>query len=108
MNALTPTQQLSKWLADFDAALARGDSSAAAALFKDDGYWRDLVAFTWNIATAEGKPRILDMIEKAVLPAGPRGGRLDGEASKTDEALEGWFRFETAVARGYGHLRLVD
>jgi putative flavoprotein involved in K+ transport len=108
MNALTPTQQLSKWLADFDAALARGDSSAAAALFKDDGYWRDLVAFTWNIATAEGKPRILDMIEKAVLPAAPRGWRLDGEASKTDEALEGWFRFETAVARGYGHLRQVD
>ena len=108
MGALTPTQQLSQWLAAFGAALGRGDAAAAAALFTDDSYWRDLVAFTWNITTAEGRPGIRDMIERAVLPARPRGWQLDGEGSKTDEALEGWIRFETDVARGYGHLRLAD
>ncbi len=108
MGAVTPTQQLSQWLATFGAALSRGNAAAAAALFTDDSYWRDLVSFTWNITTAEGRPGIRDMIERAVLPARPRGWQLDGEANKTDEALEGWIRFETDVARGYGHLRLVD
>src|SRR5579862_7716976 len=107
MGESTPTQQLSEWLARFDSALGRGDADGAAALFQDDSYWRDLVSFTWNIATAEGKARIRDMIEQAVLPARPRGWQLEGEATKTSEALEGWIRFETAVARGYGHLRLV-
>jgi len=108
MGAVTPTQQLAQWLATFGAALSRGDAAAAAALFTDDSYWRDLVSFTWNIITAEGRPGIRDMIERAVLPARPRGWQLDGEANKTDEALEGWIRFETDVARGYGHLRLVE
>ena len=108
MAALTPTQQLSQWLAAFGTALSRGDEAAAAALFTDDSYWRDLVSFTWNITTAEGRPGISDMIERAVLPAHPRGWQLDGEANETDEALEGWIRFETGVARGYGHLRLVE
>ena len=108
MSKSTPTQQLAQWLATFGAALSRGDAAAAAALFTDDSYWRDLVAFTWNITTAEGRPGIRDMIEQAVLPARPRGWQLDGEGSKTDEALEGWIRFETDVARGYGHLRLVE
>jgi putative flavoprotein involved in K+ transport len=104
----TPTRQLSEWLARFDSALRRGDADSAAALFQDESYWRDLVSFTWNIVTAEGNSRIRDMIEQAVLPAGPSGWQLEGEATETNEALEGWIRFETAVARGYGHLRLVD
>ncbi len=108
MGESTPTQQLTEWLAQFDSALGRGDADGAAALFQDDSYWRDLVSFTWNITTAEGKARIRDMIERAVLPASSRGWHLEGEVNKTDEALEGWIRFETAVARGYGHLRLVD
>ena len=37
------------WLADFEMALTARDTDAAARLFVDDCYWRDLVAFTWNI-----------------------------------------------------------
>ena len=62
----TPTQRASGWLAALDAALRRGDSAAAAALFGEDSYWRDLVSFTWNITTAEGGAKICQMIEAAV------------------------------------------
>ena len=107
MSEKTPTQQVSEWLAALGSALERGDAAGAAALFGDDSYWRDLVSFTWNIATAEGNAKVHQMIEHAVIPAKPSAWRLEDEASEAGGVTEGWFRFETAVARGYGHLRLI-
>ncbi len=107
MSGTTPTQQISQWLGALDAALNRGDAEAAAALFNVDSYWRDLVSFTWNIATAEGKSAIRDMIERAVIPARPSGWKIEGEASLSNGVIEGWIRFETPVARGHGLLRLT-
>jgi putative flavoprotein involved in K+ transport len=107
MSEKTPTAQMSDWLAALDAALAGGDAAGAAALFNDDSYWRDLVSFTWNIATAEGKAKVREMVERAVIPARPSGWRLEGEATEAGGVSEGWIRFETGVARGYGYLRLV-
>ena len=43
-----------QWLSDFESALSSGDSAGAAALFHEESFWRDLVAFTWNIKTVEG------------------------------------------------------
>ena len=50
----TPQGRVDAWLARFEAALAARDVAAAAALFATDSYWRDLVAFTWNLKTVEG------------------------------------------------------
>ena len=44
-----------RWLAAFGEALAKYDVQGVAALFADECYWRDLVAFTWNIRTSEGR-----------------------------------------------------
>ncbi|HLV80922.1 MAG TPA: NAD(P)/FAD-dependent oxidoreductase, partial [Chthonomonadaceae bacterium] len=107
MHEKTPTQQVSDWLAALGAALARGDAEEAADLFGADSYWRDLVAFTWNITTAEGNTSVRQMIEQAVIPAKPSAWRLEGEASEAGGVVEGWIRFETEVARGYGHVRLI-
>ena len=107
MNEKTPTQHVAEWLAVLGAALERGDDEGAAELFGADSYWRDLVSFTWNVFTAEGNAEVRRMIEQAVIPAKPSAWQLDGEASKSGGVMEGWIRFETAVARGYGHLRLI-
>ena len=48
------TTEVEEWLARFDEALTAGDTAAASELFLDDSYWRDLVAFTWNLKTVEG------------------------------------------------------
>lgn len=108
MNEKTPTQQVSEWLAALDTALERGDPEGTAELFGADSYWRDLVAFTWNVTTSEGNARVRRMIESAVIPAKPSAWRLEGEAGVVNGMTEGWFRFETNVARGYGHVRLID
>ena len=58
MKDLADTPATAAVIAALDAlgaALERGDVAAAAALFEPDGYWRDLVAMTWNIATMEGQ-----------------------------------------------------
>ncbi len=107
MSEKTPTQQVTDWLAALSESLDHGDAAAAAALFGDDCYWRDLVSFTWNITTAEGNANVREMIERAVIPATPSAWQLEGEASEANGVIEGWIRFETGVARGYGHVRMI-
>ncbi|GAC1542819.1 MAG: NAD(P)/FAD-dependent oxidoreductase [Candidatus Velthaea sp.] len=100
------TQRALRWLSNFEGALARGDIAAAVASFADECYWRDLIAFTWNITTLEGKPSIGTMLEATRTQVQPSAFALEGEATETDGVTETWFTFETAVARGKGNLRL--
>jgi putative flavoprotein involved in K+ transport len=101
-----PTQQASAWLADFGEVLARGDVDAAVALFDPDAYWRDLVAFTWNITTQEGPDAIRAMLQARLADTRPTAFAIEGEATEAGGVVDAWFTFETAVARGRGHLRL--
>ena len=101
-----PTQRASAWLADFTSALERNDIDAAVGLFEPDCYWRDLVAFTWNIRTQEGPQAIRAMLEARLADTKPTAFAVEGEATEADGVVDAWFTFETAVARGRGHLRL--
>ena len=103
----TPTQDIQQWLARFGAACSAGRHAEAAALFGDDSYWRDLIAFTWNLKTAEAPAQIQAMLEATVATAKPSNWAIQGEGSEAGGVTEGWFTFETAVARGRGHLRLI-
>ncbi len=100
------SQQVSAWLSRWEAALASNDWSAAIELFGDDCYWRDLVSFSWNITTAEGKADIQAMLAATVPAARPSGWQIAGEATEDDGVVAGWFTFETSGARGKGYLRL--
>src|SRR5579872_7430703 len=104
----SPTDQVSGWLSRFGAALDRQDWIAAATLFGNECYWRDLVSFTWNIKTMEGRGEIQAMLATTLPGVRPRRWRIEGEAAETDGVTAGWFTFETDVARGKGHLRLKD
>ena len=53
----TASEQVDAWLAAFNGALERGDAQAASELFLETSFWRDLVAFTWNLRTVEGPAR---------------------------------------------------
>lgn len=102
----TATADASAWLARLEAALAAADLDAVTALFDDECYWRDLVSFTWNISTQEGRDAIRAMLQARLADTAPSQFRLEGEASQADGVTEAWFTFETRVARGRGHLRL--
>mgnify|MGYP003823953377 CR=1 FL=1 len=104
----TPTQQAADWLARFAAALAAGQADTAAALFGEDSYWRDLVSFTWNLRTEEGRGAIHEMLAARLADVQPSNFQLQGDATEAGGITEAWFTFETAVARGLGHLRLMN
>jgi len=98
--------QAARWLEAFGEALARRDLDAAVELFAPECYWRDLVAFTWNLRTCEGRESIREMLAARLLPTNPSSWMLKSlPVSSPDDA---WFGFETAVGRGIGHLRLRD
>jgi putative flavoprotein involved in K+ transport len=106
MSDFTP--EVSEWLANFSAALDRLDFDGAVRMFAEESYWRDLVSFTWNIKTAEGKQDIKAMLEATVPAARPGPWRIEGDAALENGVISSWFSFETTVSRGKGHLRLKD
>ena len=99
-------QQATAWLVGFEAALVRRDGAAAAALFTEDGFWRDFIAFTWNILTIEGRAGIRAMLDSTLERVAPRGFAIDGAATEADGVILSAFTFETGVSRGKGILRL--
>ena len=96
------------WLAEFSAALAANDPARAAALFTEDCFWRDLISFTWNIRTFEGRAEITGMLEATLSRVQPAGWTVtDGEEpAETDGITQAWINFETSAGQGHGHLRL--
>ena len=105
---IAPTHEAERWLSEFGRALHRHEFAEAAEMFLQEGFWRDLVSFTWNIKTAEGRENIRTMMEATVPLAKPDAWRLEGEATEDKDALQCWFTFETGVSHGRGHLRLKD
>ncbi len=97
---------VSDWLARFEGALADPVAADWSALFATESYWRDLVAFTWDIATQEGVAAIAAMAQAQAGAIGAHDFVVDDPALAMTDATQGWFRFETATARGRGHVQL--
>ncbi|MGZ2257687.1 NAD(P)/FAD-dependent oxidoreductase [Roseobacter sp. A03A-229] len=106
----TINDQVTEFLDRFGGALEAGDIDAVVEMFQADSYWRDLVSFTWNIRTMEGPDQVRDMLEAQLSSTKPTGWRIaDGELPTEDGGIvTAWISFETAVARGYGLVRLKD
>ncbi len=110
----TALAQAADWLARFEAALAKQDAGAAAALFLPDGMWRDVLAFTWNIQTQFDRAQIEQTLREtlartkpsnfAILPnrTPPRWVSRAGT-----DCIEAILEFETAFGRANATLRLV-
>jgi putative flavoprotein involved in K+ transport len=105
----TANAEVQGLLDTFGAALEKGDIAAAVACFQDDCYWRDLVTFTWNIHTSEGKDAIAGMLASQLAATKPTGWKIaEGETAAEDGGVTtAWIEFETGVARGYGLVRLI-
>jgi putative flavoprotein involved in K+ transport len=110
MSEQNPNQTITHILETFEAALKSGDTAAAVALFQPDGYWRDLVAFTWNIKTMEGREQIAAMLDSQLDTVKPSKLKIaDNEtATEADGVAQAWITFETGVARGTGFIRVKD
>ena len=108
------SEPVRRWLADFEKAISRPDLRSAEGLFHRDGYWRDLLAFTWHIQTIRGAKNIVDAL--AVHAASTEATRFEISARRTPprlairagmEIIEAIFAFETAQGPASGVLRLM-
>ena len=97
-------EDFGRWLEQFDAALRGRDVAAVTALFHDACYWRDLLAFSWNITTQEGPAAISAMLDAALDGVDPSGWRIEG----APEDGSAWITFETAAGWGEGRVKLKD
>lgn len=108
MTTHDATNIATRWLEQFEDALRHSDPDAAATLFADDCYWRDLVTFTWNIKTLEGRGAVREMLRATQTQTNASNWVLSEKATDTDGVIDAWFDFETGVGRGKGRLRLKD
>jgi putative flavoprotein involved in K+ transport len=104
----TATERVAVWLSDFQKALNSKDIDATTALFGEECFWRDLVFFTWNIKTCEGKAEIADMLRATLPHMGETHWSIEGEASGDEAMTEAWLEFNSKHALGRGHLRLQN
>jgi putative flavoprotein involved in K+ transport len=108
MDSTSGNERVQKWLDNFGTSLSSGDSRTLKSLFQSECYWRDLVSFTWNIITLEGRDAISDMAITTLDSVKPCNFRSEGEVVKVDGIDEVWFTFETESFNGKGHLRLKN
>lgn len=101
-----PQERADRWFAAFERALVTRDIADAAALFATTSYWRDLVAFSWNITTVENRDGVTRLLESTLDQASPSGFATSEPPTEADGVVTAWFTFETAVGRGRGLLRL--
>jgi putative flavoprotein involved in K+ transport len=102
------------WLARFERALASPDDGALWGLFHPDSFWRDVLALSWNLQTINGADAILNELQARFGPAAPKDFRIDPDRAPPrrvtragTSTIEAIFKFETAVGRGSGILRLI-
>ena len=96
------------WLAEFGDALAQRDVERAAGLFAEQSFWRDLIAFSWNIVTVEGPAGVADLIRATLDSTDPGNWTVSEPPTEAGGVTEAWIGFETAAGRGRGHLRVRD
>jgi cation diffusion facilitator CzcD-associated flavoprotein CzcO len=113
-NAQDIAVSAESWLARFEAALSDGDDAALKSLFAAESYWRDVLALSWNLQTLNGAETILNELPALASRAVPKNFAIDRDRAAPRRVMragtaciEAIFRFETAVGRGHGILRLV-
>lgn len=102
------------WLKELAAAVDAHDSRTFASLFVEDGYWRDILSFSWERPTFCGRHEIAGGFAATIAGAGahslriatgrtpPRFARRSGR-----NVIEAWFEFDLDVGTGTGFARLL-
>jgi putative flavoprotein involved in K+ transport len=107
-SAASPQARVDAWLASFESALKSRDVETAAGLFATESYWRDLVSFTWNITTVEGREGVAGLLGDTLEGTDPSGFATEEPPDEADGVVTAWITFETGTGRGRGLLRLKE
>ena len=108
LDAADPQARVDAWLSDFEDALRARDVDRAAGMFAATSFWRDLIAFSWNLTTVENPAGVVELLDATLEHTDPGGFVTSEPPDETDGVTTAWIEFETAVGRGRGLLRLDD
>ncbi|EXG82803.1 flavin-containing monooxygenase [Cryptosporangium arvum] len=103
----TASDTITDWLNDFESALAARDADRVAGLFAPTSFWRDIVAFSWNITTVENRDGVRGLVAATAATTDASNFRVREEPEEADGVTTAYFTFATAVGRGSGLLRLT-
>lgn len=97
------------WLDRFTAAVTTGDVAGTTALLAADCWWRDLLAFTWDLGTYHGPAAVEAMLGEHLAAGAVTGIRVDDTFGprRAGDAVEGFITFETPLGPGRGAVRLI-
>ncbi|MBH5373232.1 flavin-containing monooxygenase [Bradyrhizobium glycinis] len=102
------------WLDEFERILGRADPATLGPLFLGDGFWRDVLALSWNLQTIAGRDAITQELAARAPKAAPTHFKIALNRAPPrwvtragTNCIEAIFHFETAIGRGSGIVRLV-
>jgi len=102
------------WLGQFAECVGQSDPAAIAQLFDEEGYWKDLLAMTWQHKIFPGRDDIAQGFAKTLVKSGlsnvraaPSRPRPLARRRSLKTVVEGFFDFDTAIGTGSAFVRLV-
>ena len=87
----TAQDDVDDWLQGFEQALVDRDVERAAGMFAATSFWRDLIAFSWNITTVEDPAGVADLLRRHARdhrPVGLRHGRAADGRGRRDDGVD--------------------
>jgi len=116
MSADSCPRIASDWLRSFAAYLESADSESIASCFLEDGWLRDVLTFTWDNRSLEGRDKISSYLRDTLSVAKISDIKLDnrlnlspefGHVTPSAEGVSSGFTFTSAVAVGQGYFCLL-
>lgn len=102
-----------RWLNAIGSAMESLDGPAVAAVFEDDGYWKDILSFTGEYRTYAGREEIARQFARHAPAVRPRSLRVATDRHpprwvrrSARDIVEAYFDFDTEAGRGTGFVRL--
>jgi cation diffusion facilitator CzcD-associated flavoprotein CzcO len=104
---------VAEWLDALNAGWASQDATEISSLIEPDGYWKDIVAFTWAYRTFAGTAEIERGLKLTLGDVRPRNARISADRTaprlmkrSARKVIEAYFDFNTEAGRGTGFVRL--
>lgn len=104
------------WLSSFASALSSGDAQAVAATFLPNGWLRDVLTFTWDNRSLEGREKIAKYLSERLPGVAISEVKLNEDkhflpvrfSAGPAHGIEFGYTYETGIAHGMGLVRLVQ
>ena len=103
------------WLSAFAAGIYDGDARAVAKTFQPGGWLRDVLTFTWDLHSCEGREMIVSFLSGKLGAAKVSSVSLSGNpylrpkpfSMGSAQGYQFGYTYETPIAHGKGFVRLL-